>query len=65
MQHILPDGAVESHEALMNRLLESQGLPPQPDLFRTREDVIADAIRQQASRVAYVAEGRQEYTEAH
>ena len=65
VQHILPDGAVESHEALMNRLLESQGLPPQPDLFRTREDVIADAIRQQASRVAYVAEGRQEYTEAH
>ncbi len=65
VQHILPDGAVESHETLMNRLLESQGLPPQPDLFRTREDVIADAIRQQAGRVAYVAEGRQEYTEAH
>ena len=65
VQHILSGGAVESHEALMNRLLESQGLPPQPDLFRTREDVIADAIRQQAGRVAYVAEGRQEYTEAH
>lgn len=65
VRHILQDGGVESHEELMDRLLESFGLPPQPDLFRTREDVIADAIRQQAGRVAYVAEERADYAKAH
>ncbi len=65
VRHILTDGSVESHEELMDRLLESLGLPPQPDLLRTREDVIADAIRQQAGRVAYVAESRGEYAQAH
>ena len=65
IRHILPDGGVENHDALMDRLLESLGLPPQPDLLRTREEVIADAIRQQAGRVAYVAEGRGEYAQAH
>ena len=65
MRHILPDGGVENHEELMDRLLESLGLPPQPDLFRTREGVIADAVRQQAGRVAYVAEGRADYAQAH
>ena len=63
--HILTDGAVENHDALMNRLLESLGMPPQPDLLRTREDVIADAIRHQAGRVAYVAESRGEYAQTH
>ncbi len=65
VRHILPDGEVENHEQLMGRLLESLGLPPQPDLFRTQEDVIADAIRQQAGRVAYVAEERAKYAQAH
>ena len=65
VRHILPDGGSESHDALMDRLLESLSLPPQPDLFRTREDVIADAVRQQAGRVAYVAEDRGEYAQAH
>ncbi len=65
VQHILPSGEVESHEQLMSRLLESLGLPPQPDLFRTQDDVIADAIRMQAGRVAYVAEGRSNYAQAH
>ena len=65
VRHILQDGRVENHEELMDRLLESLGLPPQPDLFRTREDVIADAVRQQAGRVAYVAEGRADYAQAH
>lgn len=65
VRHILQQGDVESHEELMDRLLESFGLPPQPDLFRTREDVIADAIRQQAGRVAYVAEERADYAKAH
>ena len=65
VRHILQDGGVENHEELMDRLLKSLGLPPQPDLLRTREDVIADAIRQQAGRVAYVAEERTEYARAH
>ena len=65
VRHILWDGGIESHEELMDRLLESLGLPPQPDLFRTHEDVIADAVREQAGRVAYVAEGRGAYAQAH
>ena len=65
IQHILPDGSVESHEALMDRLLESLKMAPQPDLFRTHEDVIADAIRQQANRVAYVAEDQAAYSRSH
>ena len=65
MRHILLDGSVEDHDTLMDRLLESLGLPPQPDLLRTREDVIADAIRQQAGRVAYVAEERADYARVH
>ena len=65
VRHIQWDGGVESHGELMDRLLESLGLPPQPDLFRTREDVIADAVRHQAGRVAYVAEGRGAYAQAH
>lgn len=65
VRHILPDGGVEEHEGLMNRLLESLKMAPQPDLFRTHDDVIADAIRQQANRVAYVAEEQAEYSRSH
>ena len=66
VQHILHEGAVESHDALMVRLLETQGQPSQPDLFRTYEDVVSDAVRQQAGRVAFqVAERSAPYGSRH
>jgi uncharacterized protein (DUF488 family) len=54
VQHILTDGALESHSDAMERLLCELRLP-ECDLFRSHEDVIADAYRMQESRVAYTA----------
>lgn len=51
--HILPDGGLESHEATMERLLDVVGLPQQ-DLFRSRDELIAEALVRQEERVAYV-----------
>jgi uncharacterized protein (DUF488 family) len=53
VQHILPDGRLESHEAAMERLLDVVGLPHQ-DLFRSRDELVAEALVQQEQRVAYV-----------
>lgn len=54
VEHILADGTLESHEAAMDRLLDGLKLPRYGDMFRTREDVIGDALTRQARRVAYV-----------
>jgi len=51
--HILPDGGLESHEATMERLLDVVGLPHR-DLFRSRDELIAEALVRQEERVAYV-----------
>lgn len=51
--HILGDGRLESHGAAMERLLDVTGLPHE-DLFRSRQDLIADALARQEERVAYV-----------
>ena len=53
VQHILPDGRLESHEASMERLLDVVGLPHQ-DLFRSNDELIAEALVRQEQRVAYV-----------
>ena len=53
VEHIHADGGIESHEAAMLRLLDLVDLP-RVDLFRTREELLADAITRQAQRVAYV-----------
>lgn len=55
VEHILPDGRLESHEATMERLLDVVGLPHQ-DLFFTRDELIAEALTRQEKRVAYVDE---------
>ena len=52
--HILADGRLETHAATISRLLEIHRLPPQGDLFRTRDDVIAEAHHRQAQKFAYV-----------
>ena len=52
--HILADGDLESHAAAMDRLLDRFKLPRDGDMFRSREQLIADAVSRQAGKVAYV-----------
>lgn len=52
VRHILEDGSIEPHDHALDRLLKQFKLD-EPDLFRTREDSIADAYRLQAARIAY------------
>jgi uncharacterized protein (DUF488 family) len=56
--HILADGRIESHEETMNRLLYAVGLPVR-DLFRSREQLISEALLRQEEKVAYVEENTQ------
>lgn len=51
--HIHPDGHLESHGDAMERLLTRFGLND-PDLFRTRQDLIETALALQEERIAYV-----------
>lgn len=55
VKHILGNGRLESHEAAMERLLDLVGLPRQ-DLFRSKEELLAEALVRQEERVAYVDE---------
>ena len=54
--HILADGGLESHDDAMTRLVAVHKLPPNGDMFRTRDDVIAEALERQARKFAYVGE---------
>jgi uncharacterized protein (DUF488 family) len=54
--HILADCSLEPHEAALARLLGVVGLPSQ-DLFRTREQLIEEALVRQEERIAFVDEG--------
>jgi len=51
--HILSDGRLEEHSDTMERLLDVTGLPHQ-DLFRSHQDLIAQALAKQEERIAYV-----------
>ena len=53
VEHILADGSLESHAAAMDRLLDTFKLPHHGDLFRSRDEVIADALDRQAKKVGY------------
>ncbi len=55
VDHILADGRLESHEATLARLLDLVGLPHE-DLFRARDQLVAEALARQEERVAYVDE---------
>ena len=55
VMHILADGGLESHREAMERLLEVTGLPRE-DLFRSRAELIAEALKRQEDKVAYVDE---------
>lgn len=51
--HIHADGRLETHTAAMDRLLDLTGLP-RDDLFRSRADLVAEALARQEEQVAYV-----------
>lgn len=53
--HILADGRLETYDDAMARLLAVLGLPNE-DLFRSRQELIAQALALQESRIAYVDE---------
>ena len=55
VDHILADGRLESHETALARLLDLVG-PPHHDLFRTRDQLVAEALARQEARIAYVNE---------
>lgn len=52
VEHIHADGRLESHGEAMTRLLNLVGLPPD-DFFRSRQEIVAEALIRQEGRVAY------------
>ena len=55
VDHILSDGRLEAHRDAMERLLDVTRLPHE-DLFRSRQELIAQALARHEDRVAYVDE---------
>ena len=53
--HIHADGRLESHEAAMERLFDLTGVPRE-DLFRSRKELLAEALSRQEREIAYVDE---------
>ena len=54
VEHILADGGVEKHEETLDRLLDRFKLPRDGDMFRSRDEVVTEALARQAERVAFV-----------
>jgi len=52
VRHILHDGTIETHNATLDRLLGITGLPSE-DLFKDRNELLAEALSRQESRIAY------------
>ena len=52
VKHIHADGRLESHGKAMDRLIDIVGLP-HDDFFRSREEIVSEALRRQEERVAY------------
>ncbi len=53
--HIHADGHLESHEAALERLLQLTRVP-NDDLFRSKSELLAEALARQEQQVAYVDE---------
>lgn len=58
VDHILADGSVEPHADAMNRLLELLKLPRE-DMFRTHDQLVADACTLQERQIAFSESDRQ------
>ena len=54
VKHILSDGRLESQEEALNRLRHNLGLGD-PDLFKTREQLIAEAYDRRGQEIAYTS----------
>lgn len=55
IKHILADGRLEDQKDTMSRLLDMVGLPRE-DMFRSREELVADACELRERKIAYVDE---------
>jgi uncharacterized protein (DUF488 family) len=55
IQHILADGNLENQSEALSRLTDKLHMA-EPDMFRSREEVLADAYRIQSDRIAYTLE---------
>jgi len=53
IDHIHPDGQIESHDEAMNRLLRKHGLD-RLDLIRTPQEMLDEALTRQEQKVAFV-----------
>jgi len=51
-QHILEDGGIENHEDALTRLLKELGIAER-ELFRTRDELIAEAYLRRGQQIAY------------
>jgi len=52
IEHIHADGRLESHDVALTRLARMLNVP-EHDMFRSREELLADAYRMQEERIAY------------
>ena len=55
--HIHADGHLETQEAALERLLDVTGLPKE-DFFRSKQELLAEALARQEKQVAYVDEAQ-------
>jgi hypothetical protein len=62
--HTHADGALETHDGAMSRLVKMLGLP-ETDLYRSKEKMIADACALQEERIAYVNEDLRQEASSH
>jgi uncharacterized protein (DUF488 family) len=53
VQHILETGALESHRAALDRLLDQLKMA-RTDLFRSYDEIVAEAYRRRGDQIAYV-----------
>lgn len=52
VEHIHADGRLESHGKAMDRLIDILGLS-RDDLFRSRDEIVSEALLRQGARIAY------------
>ena len=65
VEHVLADGNVERQDTTMNRLMDIFKLPHNGDMFRSRQEVIADAVTRRAKKVAYVVKESPDHDWGH
>jgi len=63
VRHILPDGSVEMHEAACERLIVNLKMSD-VDIFRTKAEILADALRSQAELIEFREASAGEFSSA-